>query len=191
MFLVFTNFILSTLSWHTQGSSALPVMSGEALRAAWPSPAFYRQEIETIWKAPRPEIVIWVWEREDKIEEAMLRRKKPRKDAKTWLQAPGSPLEAVSSKELLSLLTWLSVLGQCPVVIHADARGCQNKAAFSLSVFVSFCRSLSFRVFIQNTVRGVTSPSRVDFWGRESLSATLGPPFSYSPEALSPSLPRT
>lgn len=177
MFLEFTNFILSTLSWHTQGSSALPVMSGEALRAAWPSPAFYRQEIETIWKAPRPEIVIWVWEKEGKMEEAMLRRKKPRKEAKTWLQAPGSALEAVSSKELLSLLTWLSVLGQCPVVTRADARGCQNKAAFSLSVFISFCRPHSFRVFIQNTLRGVTSPSQGDFLGKGIPQRYLGPPF--------------
>jgi len=41
-----------------EGSAALPVTSGEARGAAWPFPAFYRQEIETIWKAPRPKIVI-------------------------------------------------------------------------------------------------------------------------------------
>lgn len=46
-----------------EGSSALL-----ALRAAWPSPVFYRQGVETIWKVPRPKIVIWVWEREGKIQ---------------------------------------------------------------------------------------------------------------------------
>lgn len=65
----------------------------------------------------------------------MLRRGKPRREAKTNI-----PLWAASSKELVSLPTRLFVLRQCLSVSPANAgEGRRNKAALSVSVFASFC----------------------------------------------------
>lgn len=74
----------------------------------------------------------------------MLKRGKPHREAKTNI-----PLWAAPSKEFASFPTWLFVFRQCLSVSPANAgEGRRNKAALSLSAFVSFCRCCVLTIHI-------------------------------------------